>query len=168
MLWIALHLPLLSLESFAATRAAGGAEALALLEAQRIVSANAAAEALGVKPGLKRATALALAPQLVLGHADPVRDAQALQPVAHAALAFTPMVVIQPPSEPAASAHTVLLEVAGSLRYFGGRQNLLRRLHAALTPLGHRVHTVLAPIAEAAALLARIHPQLHCADQRGH
>ena len=34
--------------------------------------------ALGVKPGLKRATALALAPQIVLGQADPSRDALAL------------------------------------------------------------------------------------------
>ena len=61
MLWIALHLPLLSLESFAATLAASGDERgaerpIALLEAHRIVSANAAALSLGVKPGLKRAT----------------------------------------------------------------------------------------------------------------
>ena len=97
MLWIALHLPLLSLESFAATlpHAAGG-QPLALMDAHLILSANAAARALGVKPGLKRATALALAPQLTLGQADPARDAQALTAVAHVALAFTPSVVIQP------------------------------------------------------------------------
>ena len=117
MLWIALHLPLLSLESFAATLASGTNPAaelpLALMDAQRIVSANAAAQALGVKPGLKRATALALAPQLMLGRADGARDAQALEPVVHAALAFTPSVVIQPPD---AASHTVLLEVEPSPR----------------------------------------------------
>ena len=86
MLWIALHLPMLSLESFAATlprsaETAGTAgpagtptdvdaaaqephtvhtmaQPIALMDAHRIVSPNAAAEAMGVRAGLKRATAL--------------------------------------------------------------------------------------------------------------
>ena len=94
-LWIALHLPRLSLESFAATLLAPGAVGeppIALVDAHRIAAANGAAQALGVKPGLKRATALALAPQLTLGQADAKRDALALEPVTHAALAFTPQV----------------------------------------------------------------------------
>ena len=173
MLWIALHLPLLSLESFAATlpcTADRQGQALALMDAHVIRSANAAARALGVEPGLKRATALALAPHLTLGQADPARDAQALTAVAHAALAFTPMVVIQPPEAAAAAApadaaaHTVLLEVQASLRYFGGLPALLQRLHAALAPLGHRLHTVSASTALGAALLARAHLHLDCAD----
>src|SRR5213592_4245777 len=141
MLWIALHLPLLSLESFAATLPAKrGEPPIALMDAQRIVSANAAAQALGVKPGLKRATALALAPQLVLGQADAARDAQAIESVAHAALAFTPSVTLEPRGDGATLApHSVLLEVQASLRYFGGRARLLQRLRAALAPLGHRV-----------------------------
>ena len=170
MLWIALHLPLLSLESFAATLAPElKAQPIALMDAQRILSVNPGARALGVKPGLKRATALALAPQLTLGLADAARDAQALTAVVHAALAFTPMVAIEPAhavasAHSAASADTVLLDVQASLRYFGGLPALLVRLHAALAPLGHRLHTASAPTALGAALLARIHPQLHCAD----
>ncbi len=168
MLWIALHLPSLSLESFAATLGCDASlptePPLALMDAQRIVSVNASAQALGVKAGFKRATALALAPQLMLGRADRVRDVQALEPVAHAALAFTPSVVIQPSAEPDIAPHTVLLEVESSLRYFGGRVRLLQRLHAALRPLNHRFHTVCAPTAQGAALLARVHRQLHCAD----
>ncbi|MFZ2652580.1 MAG: DNA polymerase Y family protein [Burkholderiaceae bacterium] len=165
MLWIALHLPLLSLESFAATfcRAADTVP-LALLDTQRIAHANAAAQALGVKPGMKRATALALAPQLILGQADARRDAQALETVAHIALAFTPSASIQPAQERAATAQTVLLEVQRSLRYFGGLPALLLRLHQALAGLGHRIHCVSTPTAQGAALLARIHPQLHCPD----
>ncbi len=171
MLWIALHLPLLSLESFAATlpHAVAG-QALALMDTHLVLSVNAAARALGVKPGLKRATALALAPQLTLGQADPARDAQALTAVAHAALAFTPMVVIRPRRDAASAStadavpDTVLLEVQASLRYFGGLGPLLQRLHAALVPLGHRLHTVSASTASGAALLARVHPALHCAD----
>ena len=169
MLWIALHLPLLSLESFAATLPAKrGEPPIALMDAQRIVSANAAAQALGVKPGLKRATALALAPQLVLGQADAARDAQAIASVAHAALAFTPSVTLEPWGDGATLApHSVLLEVHASLRYFGGRHSLLQRLRTALAPLGHRVICASAPTAQGAALLARMDDApdgLHAAD----
>ena len=172
MLWIALHLPLLSLESFAATLSPElNAQPLALMDAHRIVSANASARALGVKPGLKRATALALAPNITLGLACAARDAQALTAVAHAALAFTPGVSIEPARAAASAgaagleaADTVLLDVQASLRYFGGLPALLVRLQAAFAPLGHRLHVVSAPTALGAALLARVHPQLHCAD----
>jgi protein ImuB len=168
-LWIALHLPLLSLESFAATLASSREEAaaerpIALLEAHRIVSANAAAEVLGVRPGLKRATALALAPQIVLGQADAVRDAAALLPVAHAALAFTPGVSLQPALEPGAAPDTVLLEVQASLRYFGGLERLLHGLAAALEPLGHAVRLASAATPRGAAILARVEPPPRCVD----
>ena len=60
MLWIAVHLPQLSLESFAATvdPAWQGQRPLALIEAHRITQADARAAALGIQPGTKRATAL--------------------------------------------------------------------------------------------------------------
>jgi protein ImuB len=149
-LWIAVHLPRLSLESWAATlppEQQGGP--LALLQAHRIAGVNDAAAAAGVRIGHKRATALALAPSLGLGEADAVRDAQALQAAAHVALAFTPSVRLR------ADEHVVLLEVQASLRYFGGLKRLLQRLHAALAPLGHALQCASAPTALGAALLAR-------------
>ena len=165
MLWIALHLPLLSLETLASTLPTQVEEtALGLVDARAILAVNPAARALGVKPGMKRATALALAPQMALGAVDLQRDAQALLSVAHAALAFTPLVALQPSADPAVPADTVLLEVQASLRCFGGATALLQRLLDAIAPLRHRVHTVSAPTAQAAALLARIHPQLACTD----
>src|SRR5512146_1746987 len=161
MRWIGLHLPQLSLETFAATLAEAACDApAALLEAQRIAAANAAALRLGVQPGMKRATALALAPALRLGQADPRRDADALAAVAHAVLAFTPAVALQPPRQ-------VLLEVQASLRCFGGFDALVARLQAALAPLGHRLALASAPTAAAAALLAcAADPRrpLHCAE----
>ena len=159
MLWIGLHLPWLSLESFAATLPpAQAGQPLALIDAHHVVSANACAQALGVTPGLKRATALSLAPHLVLGQADELRDAQALTSVAHAALAFTPAVSLSP-------ANGVLLEVQASLRYFGGLQSLVQQVRATLAPLNHQVHCVSAPTAQGAALLSRLHDGLHCADR---
>lgn len=162
MLWIGLHLPLLSLESFAATLPCEEHDQpLALLDAHTIAFANASARRLGVAPGQKRATALALAPQLRIGQADTARDAQALASVAHAALAFTPAVTLSPPQG-------VMLEVQASLRYFGGQGKLLARLRAALAPLRHRVLIASAPTAQGALLLARCegneNEQSHCAD----
>lgn len=164
MLWIALHLPLLSLEAFAATLAPGQAQApLALVDALQIASANVAAHALGVRPGMKRATAIALAPQILLAQADAARDAAALAAVTHAALAFTPMVCVQPRDDEG-SPDTVLLEVQASLRYFGGLDRLLQRLRTVLGPLGHRIHVASAPTPLGAALVARMHHRRHCAE----
>ena len=155
MLWIALHLPALSLESFAATLGpAQAGQPAALVEAQRIVQGDALARSRGVLPGQKRVTALALVPELVLGQADARRDAQALLAVAHVALAFTPAVV----AEGVAGTHGVQLEVQASLRYFGGLDALLQRLMAALQPLGHQLQWASAPTALGAALLARWQP----------
>ncbi|MBI5257529.1 MAG: DNA polymerase Y family protein [Burkholderiales bacterium] len=153
MLWIGLHLPQLSLEAFVPTL--GPAEAgrpVALVDGHHcIVQADAAALAHGVRPGIQRATALALLPDLVLGQADAWRDAQALRAVAHAALAFTPSVALEPGPQPTG----VRLEVQASLRYFGGLAALLGRLRQTLQPLGHRLQLATAPTALGAALLAR-------------
>lgn len=149
MLWLALHLPLLSLEAFCATLPAADAQRpVALLVQHQLGPVNAAAVRSGLRPGLKRATALALAPDLLLGEAAPARDAAALQAVAHAALAFTPAVA-------AHDAQTLVLEVQASLRLFGGLAALRTRLAAALAPLGHQVQMAAAPTALGAALLAQ-------------
>lgn len=154
MLWFAVHLPLLSLEAFCAGLPPEQRQRpVALQEAHRLTAVSAEAAAAGLQPGFKRATALALAPELLLGQADAARDAQALQAVAHAALAFTPSVCLDGPA-------TVLLEVQASLRYFGGASALRQRLVAALTPLGHRLQIAAAPTALGAALLARWRPGL--------
>ena len=149
MLWLALHLPLLSLEAFSATLPADARARPAVLIAEhRVHTVNAAAAERGIRPGAKRATALALAADLLLAEADPARDAAALQAVAHAALAFTPAVTLH-------GAQTVLLEVQASLRLFGGLAALRQRLLEALAPLGHRVQMAAAPTALGAALLAQ-------------
>jgi protein ImuB len=148
MLWFGLHLPTLSLESFVTTLSPETAvRPVALLARQRVVAVNAAAQALGVQPGMKRATAMALAPALLQGAADAARDAQALRAVAHALLAFTPTVVLVPPQG-------VLAEVQASLRCFGGATPLWQRVREALAPLGHQVQWAHAPGALGAQLLA--------------
>jgi len=162
MLWIGVHLPALSLESFIATLAPESPEEgrivedadeidlvgpVALIERHRIVAANAAARDCGVRAGQKRATALALAPHTRLGEADPARDAAALMAVAHVLMGFTPAVSL-------VADHVVLAEVQASLRYFGGLPRLLQRLRAELAPLGHVLRLACAPTAQGAQWLA--------------
>jgi protein ImuB len=162
MLWIGIHLPALSLESFVATLAPelpaeervvddldeiDAVGPVALIERHRIVAANAAARDCGVRPGQKRATALALAPHTRLGEADPARDAAALMAVAHVAMGFTPAVSF-------GGDHVVLAEVQASLRYFGGLPRLLQRLRAELAPLDHALRVACAPTAQGAQWMA--------------
>ena len=168
MLWIALHLPALSLESWAATcPAAQAGRPLVLLHQHAVQHADALALARGVRIGMTRSTALALVPDLLQAAADPQRDARALRAVAHAALAFSPAVCWATPPGLHASAEFadvrpaphpglvgVCLEVQASLRCFGGLPALLARLRAALAPLGHRLCLACAPTALGAALLA--------------
>ena len=172
MLWLALHLPLLSLESAAATRSPEHAgRPLALLQEHQVLHADALAVERGVRPGMKRATALALAPDLLLAAADARRDTQALRAVAHVALAFSPAVTWATPAAlaavprasglasdarpaPCAALVGVRLEVQSCLRYFGGLPALLDRLRSALAPLGHTLRIACAPTALGAALLA--------------
>ena len=183
MWWVGVHLPALSLESFLATltvepgvapddacldAASGGLVAsddgddldpfgpVALIEHHQLVAVNAAARACGLRPGQKRATALALAPHARLGEADPARDVAALEAVVHVLMAFTPAVSV-------AGNHVVLAEVQASLRYFGGLPRLLDRLRAALAPLGHAVRIACAPTPKAAEWLAALRDDVQAA-----
>lgn len=155
MLWIALHLPRLSFESWLAVLPPDQrVQPAALMDACGVSMCNLAAQRLGVRPGLQRVTALALAPQLLMGRADAARDRQALTSVAHVALAFTPAVCWSNLAGPATVADTVLLQVQASLRYFGGLDALLQRLRMALAPLNCTVQFASAPTAKGAAVLA--------------
>jgi protein ImuB len=151
--WIALHLPRLSLET--ASLLAGSrlkdndadARAVALLHQGRLTQVSPAAQAQGVQPGCRRATALALVPDLLLLPADAQRDAQALQAVAHVALAFTPSVSRW-------GGQTVLLEVSSCLRLFRGLSSLMRQLLSSVRAMGHALAVALAHTPLAAAWLA--------------
>lgn len=153
MRWIAVHVPRLSLESWLAVLPPEQREQpAALMETHEVWMCNVSAQRLGIQPGLRRVTAQALAPQLLMGAVDPARDRQVLTRVAHAALAFTPAVCMTPEGD--ATSHTVLLEVQASLRCFGGWATLLQRLRTALALLDCSVQLASAPTARGAAVLS--------------
>ena len=82
------------------------------------------------------------------GHALPEPEQEALAAVAAWACQFTPRVSLEPPQ-------ALLMEVEGSLRYFGGRWKFLAQLRAGLPRLGFEARIAEAPAARAALWLAR-------------
>ncbi|HQX07401.1 MAG TPA: DNA polymerase Y family protein, partial [Zoogloea sp.] len=98
MLWCALVLPDLALQIF--TRGRSEAAPLAILGPRpqlRVVAANPAAMACGVEPGISRASALALVPQLHLQERAPALESAALAEIANWAGRFTSSISLDPP-----------------------------------------------------------------------
>jgi protein ImuB len=82
------------------------------------------------------------------GHAPPEPERDALAAIAAWACQFTPRVSLEPPQ-------ALLLEVEGSLRYFGGRWKFLARLRGGLSRLGFEARIAEAASARAALWRAR-------------
>jgi len=144
MLWLALHLPWLPLEAVAS-----GVDALprCVMHERKLLLADPAAQAAGVRPGMSLAAALGLLPTLLPLNRDPARERQLLQLAALAASRFTPQLVL--------GEQLLQLEVQGSLRLFGGLPSLLRSLRRCVDGLGLKPQLGIALTATAAALLAR-------------
>jgi protein ImuB len=145
MLWIAVLCPRLALDC--ALRAHEADVPLAVCDRLQVLQASEAARALGLRSGMRRATALSLAADLRIVEHDAGVERDALEQVAGWLLQFTPGVTLQPPD-------AVLLDVAASLRLFGGRERLLARIRDGLAALGFGVRTAVAPTPTAAWLLA--------------
>ncbi|MBK7744987.1 MAG: DNA polymerase Y family protein [Betaproteobacteria bacterium] len=154
MLWACLLLPRLALDVFARAQAPwrqGAARPFAVTTGghyPRIVSADAAAAAAGIRAGMLVSAALALAPAVLLRDRDPAGEARALAAVATWATQFTPGVSLAPPD-------AVLVDIGDSLRLFGGLAALRTRLQQGAAALGYAAWLAIAPTAVAALLLAR-------------
>lgn len=90
-----------------------GTEPVAVVHANRVVAASAAARAVGVTLGLRRREAQRRSPDAVLVAADPARDARVFEPVVAALEAVTPRVEV---TRPGAAA----FGTRGPSRYHGG------------------------------------------------
>ncbi|HZZ12815.1 MAG TPA: DNA polymerase Y family protein, partial [Paraburkholderia sp.] len=176
MLWIAVTLPLLSLEAVkplaslpdgspAKPNQRDSGEAViqcpdsndeqavvkpcyALADHAHILMPDHDAMRAGVYPGQSRSQALALTPGLRMLSADPVRATQAFEAMALALLTYTPKVSL-------ADAHTVLLEVGTGLRLFGGLRKLLSRVSSTAGEFGYTMRIACAPTAWGAWLLGQ-------------
>jgi protein ImuB len=132
-----------------------GGLCVAVCNRLQILQANEQATALGVSPGIKRATAQALAPDIILLDRAPDKEALAIQRLANWLLQFSPQVSLQQVGSTTAG---IVVDIAASLTLFGGRDVLLTRIHAGLYELGFAAQTACAPTPGAAWLLAQCQP----------
>jgi protein ImuB len=154
MLWFALHLSGLPLEALLAAVPAlqhNSEPARCVVEQRCVLRVCRKAAAAGVQPGMSTASAVSLLPGLQLLPRDPAREAAFVERLALALARYTPAVVIEPDG--------VLLEVAASLRLFGGVRSLARAVRATVRASGvQAMQMAMAPTAGASSLLARVAP----------
>jgi len=124
-LWLYLYFNKLSLESSFDSRFDSSDQPRAVLAPRKnrliVLQGNPAAEYLGIHAGQSANAALALAPDLKIVERDVAAEAQVMRALANRAMRFTPAVHID-------AANGLLLDVYGSLKFFGG----LERLQAVL------------------------------------
>ncbi len=131
----------------------------------RVIAADAAAAAAGVRIGMTLGAALATAPDLDACPRDAARELEIMQRLAAIAATFTPLVSLDPPD-------ALLLEIKPSIRLFGGLRELCRRLRDAclasppLVTSGCVPHFTLAPTALAALVASRAGVRCFITDPR--
>jgi len=149
MRWLAVHLPQFPLEVLARGAQRPGPLAVSVRCGGRelILSVTAEAQRLGVQPGLSPAAARALTPDLRVWPRNLAAERAALERLATWCGQFTSLVSLEPPG-------SLLLEVAGSRRLFGGLPGLLARVRQGLARLGYTPSLVAAPTPLGALWLA--------------
>ncbi|WP_298011925.1 DNA polymerase Y family protein [uncultured Microbacterium sp.] len=113
----------------ARVRVDAGAQAIAIVHANRVVACSAAARAAGVRRDQRRRDAQARCPALVMVAADPVRDLREFSPLVQAIEELAPGVQILRPG-------LCLLAARGPARYYGGELRAAQLLRAALVSAG--------------------------------
>ncbi|MBP6195648.1 MAG: DNA polymerase Y family protein, partial [Methyloversatilis sp.] len=145
MLWLALVFPDWPLQALFRNQA--HAQPLAVAEWQHVLALDAAALAQGVRAGQGLADALAVAPTLLVRPRSGDAECRALRDAAGCALRYTPDVVLETDG--------LLMEIAGSVKLFGGLAPLLCQVRSDLAAAGFRALSACAPAPRAARWLAR-------------
>ncbi|HEX5127733.1 MAG TPA: DNA polymerase Y family protein [Rhodocyclaceae bacterium] len=141
MLWLALYFPRLAIEIYPPQ------SPCVAVEKDRICALDTAAAEAGIEHGMRLASALGLSPGLIVYQRDIVRETQALDALACWAGNFTPQVSVVSPD-------SLLLEIGGCLRLFGGLPALHRQVLAGCAEQGWSVQAAVAPTPLAAYWLA--------------
>jgi protein ImuB len=112
-----------------------------------VACANEAALSAGVREGQAVAAARALAGELRVLERNPAAEREALDSIAAWASQFTPMVCVE--------AQGIVLEVASSLKLFGGHARITAEVRKGVRDLGYHAALGVAPTPLAARLFAR-------------
>lgn len=143
MLWLALHFPLLPIEALPLRQPPS-----AVVARGRVLVADKMAVAAGVRAGQKLSTALGLQPALAVFERDAGRERFALESLACWAGRFTPTISLLPPD-------TLLLEIGGCLRLFGGAEAIIAAVLAGCAEQSYSACWAAAPTPLGARWLAR-------------
>lgn len=119
--------------------------------AQRVAAVDAAAQALGMAPGMTLADACALHPGLIVADMDENADRHCLQRLAEHCASWSPRVAL-------ASPHGITLDIAGAEHLFGGEAGLAAQAEDFFSMLGMTIRWAIASTAQGAQALARHHP----------
>jgi protein ImuB len=110
-----------------------------------------------VVPGMRLGDAWAMLPTLAIDERNVALEAERLQALACWAGNFTSEISLAPPL-------SLLLEVQGSVRLFGGMERLFEQVRESCSAQGHVCHAALAPTPRAALWLATAAPESCCPD----
>jgi protein ImuB len=146
-LWFCVYLPQLPLEA-----SGPGAGARIVVEEQqgihRVLLACGKAAAAGIVPGQSANAALALLPALDIRERSALAEQQALEHLAGWLEQFSSVICLAGPD-------TLLVEIAGSLRLYGGLLTLRQQIAIGLEQQGFTASLAIAPTPLAATWLAR-------------
>jgi protein ImuB len=149
MLWTCLHLPDFSMQI--ALREGHVSEPLIVITDDHlpcVLSCNESAVRHGIRKGISVSAAFALSPNLIKYVRDLEAEKRALHNLAMWVGQFTPQVSLKEPD-------SLLLDIEGCLKLFGGLRALSILMQAQIADLGFKIILTHAPTPTAAWLLAR-------------
>jgi hypothetical protein len=115
---------------------------------REVVAANATAIQAGLRIGMPATKAQALVKELVIHHAEPVADAEALERLAVWALRYSPVVAADDPDG-------LIIDATGASHLHGGEDAMLADMIARLEAVGIAARAAIADTRGAAHALAR-------------
>ncbi len=150
MLWFCVHYPFLGLEVCLRGQPDDdkGNRPVVLVEKSRVLACNETAIQVGIQPGSSLATAHSIDHRLLHCSRSPDGERRRLTFLAEAAYRYTPNVSIEAPD-------SLLLELKGSLKLFGGIYRLKHSMKQLFSGLSHRCVIALGHTPAAALLFAR-------------
>src|ERR1700710_799513 len=116
---------------------------------REVVAANVAAFQAGLRIGMPATQAQALVASLVIHHADPASDAEALERLAVWALRYSPIVAADAPDG-------IIIDATGATHLHGGEDAMLADMVSRLEAVGIAARAAIADTRGAAHALARL------------
>lgn len=146
--FVAIHLPRLSLEVFRPRWSPRTEHGCVVLEREKVIIADAAARGAGVAVGMRRGGVTTLAQDALVYDRDLAREHALLREVAFALMRFSPMVA-------ACAEDTVVIDITASIRLFGGVPRICRTMRQIVEAIGVTGRLSAAPTGQGAWLLAK-------------